>query len=369
MTYYEKAISLLKKENIQTIIEILKEGSDEGEFRCSYQLANFYMPGILVPKDEEQSNHYFEVSKTQAEKFPENSDALFILGTIKMFGLGKTGVDKEEGMKCILKSAEMNNPDAMILLVNSYRSGDIVERNIELANEYAKRLYDMKIPVGIRLYAESFYFAEEGKRDYDKAFKYYQEAATKGDVKSIFSLGTCYFEGRGVEKNDEKAFAHFLKAAQSGFPDAMRNVAFFYNRGIGIERNYNKEIEWLERLVSINDSEGLYALACCYLDKGHGLFKYVEAIELLKRASDRNNVKAKVMLGHIYEHGQFGALPQLRMAFEYYNSAYSLGFKQVAYDLLRCYKEGIGVQPDRAKIAELEQVVEELERQKNMAQA
>ncbi len=54
------------------------------------------------------------------------------------------------------------------------------------------------------------------EREFGKALEYYTKAAELGDVDAHFCLGTMYYEGNGVEKDEEKAVYHFEQAAIGG---------------------------------------------------------------------------------------------------------------------------------------------------------
>ena len=54
------------------------------------------------------------------------------------------------------------------------------------------------------------------KGEYDKALQHYTKAAELGDTNAHCCLGTLYYDGNGVEKNDEKAVYHLERAAIGG---------------------------------------------------------------------------------------------------------------------------------------------------------
>jgi TPR repeat protein len=55
------------------------------------------------------------------------------------------------------------------------------------------------------------------KKNLEKAFQWYQNAAENGDVDAMFGLALCYENGEGTEKNLEKAFQWNQKADENTF--------------------------------------------------------------------------------------------------------------------------------------------------------
>ncbi|EXX67755.1 Shc1p [Rhizophagus irregularis DAOM 197198w] len=59
------------------------------------------------------------------------------------------------------------------------------------------------------------YRDEEGaKKNLEKAFYLYQNAAEKNHIEAMFNLAKRYYNGEGTEKNLEKAFHWYQKAAE-----------------------------------------------------------------------------------------------------------------------------------------------------------
>ena len=51
----------------------------------------------------------------------------------------------------------------------------------------------------------------------------------------MFSLGSLYMRGTGVDQDTSQAYAWFLRAAEAGLPQAQYNVAFMLEQGNGVE--------------------------------------------------------------------------------------------------------------------------------------
>jgi tetratricopeptide (TPR) repeat protein len=70
--------------------------------------------------------------------------------------------------------------------------------------------------IGVRRYQEG---------DYLGAVEYFRKAAELGDAVSHYNLGSMYYVGKGVEKDEEKAIYHYEKAAIGGHPGARHVIA------------------------------------------------------------------------------------------------------------------------------------------------
>ena len=59
------------------------------------------------------------------------------------------------------------------------------------------------------------------KRDFAKAFKWYEAAAKSGNVNAQYSLSLLYFNGHGVNRDDIKAYAWMTLVAVQGRRDRI----------------------------------------------------------------------------------------------------------------------------------------------------
>ncbi|CAB4393302.1 unnamed protein product [Rhizophagus irregularis] len=89
-----------------------------------------------------------------------------------------------------------------------------------------------------------------------KAFYWYKRAAENGDSKAKYNLGTCYFNGIEIGKDETKAFYWYQKAAEE-INDARYKLGYFYEIGKGVEKDLEKSIYWFKRAESgcLNSTE------------------------------------------------------------------------------------------------------------------
>ena len=115
-------------------------------------------------------------------------------------------------------------------------------------------------------------------KDWEKAAKWLELAANRGDHLAMFKLGFLYYRGNGVIRNRSKAFDLFRESARSGNVKAQYNVGLLYEAGLGTIANRELAIDWFERAA----------------DKGHE--KAQEKLKALSTTSTGSALEpAKVM--------------------------------------------------------------------------
>lgn len=61
-----------------------------------------------------------------------------------------------------------------------------------------------------------------------RAFHVLLKAGNQGEVESLYMVGTMYYYGQGVSRDEEKARAFWTKSADGGDADAQYNLAMLY---------------------------------------------------------------------------------------------------------------------------------------------
>lgn len=126
----------------------LNKSDSLGCVEPSYLLANLYMNGIYVKKNDSTAYKYLKKASLYPNHF--QSSALYNLGVCYEQGL--LGITKNDSLKIIyfLKSARMGNKYAQSALADCYNLGNGVKKDIE----YAKYWYKQSANQG---YAEANY--------------------------------------------------------------------------------------------------------------------------------------------------------------------------------------------------------------------
>lgn len=113
-----------------------------------------------------------------------------------------------------------------------------------------------EMPHYIALLARSM--AAAGRRD--EAVKLYREAAERGDLRAMVSLGLLLETGDRVPKNVQKAIALYEKAAAKGSPDGAINLAVAAMQGIGTPRDPTRAVALLSQAAAAGSAIATYNL-------------------------------------------------------------------------------------------------------------
>ena len=149
-----------------------------------------------------------------------------------------------------------------------------------------------------------FYHKGEGTdKDIDEAFKWYHQAAERGNAEAQNKLGFCYDTGLGVKIDHMKAFEWYRKSAKKRLAKAQCNLAICYYYGTGVDKNYNKAFEWFFESAKQEYLDAQYAMGLCYY-KGQGVKQdYKEAVNWYRKAAEQNHAGAQYELGCCYFEG------------------------------------------------------------------
>lgn len=215
-------------------------------------------------------------------------------------------------------------------------------------------------------------------------------------------LGSLYYNGIGVEKNNEKAFRYYLQAAEKDEPMAMNNVGVFYFNGIAIKKDKVKAVKWFRRAAKHGNTIAMNTMAALYMQgntvnkdqtaaksfykkaaklgnsvamyfNGTGIIDRLVELENreqksklkrrkrkhhqansheklkvfmnshFKKAAEEGFVPAMILVGSFYETG-LGCKQSDNTAFEWYIKAADSNLAEPLFLLARCYRNGIGTQ-------------------------
>ena len=216
--------------------------------------------------------------------------------------------------------------------------------------------------------ANKYYDAKE----FGKAIPILKELATKDHAKALNLLGMCYKYGRGVPKDVIKKMELYQRSANLGYAVAQRNLGISYQLGDGVEKDLDKAIscyikaaegndqkamvnlgwiyrseefqnihsledmnsdyyykqaeKWFRVAAKENNAEGLYGLACFYLD----IYPGDDIIERMKKsapfffkAAELNYGYAQIAVGYADMREK-----KYRSALEWFNKALRNGCKK-----------------------------------------
>jgi len=90
--------------------------------------------------------------------------------------------------------------------------------------------------------------------DFMTAFSDWSAAATQGDAKAEYELGSLYDSGWGVPQNYALAIHWYSKAAEQGNADALHSFELAYQAGHGVPQDYIEAYKWCILASSVGGS-------------------------------------------------------------------------------------------------------------------
>ncbi len=145
--------------------------------------------------------------------------------------------------------------------------------------------------IALAQYAEEYAIgaAYYNMKKYTQAVKIFAELQQYNYAPAVRSVGVCYREGHGLQKNAELSTKFLLHAATLGDVASMYDIAIAYREGIGIEQSNEKAIEWLDKSARNNDAQA-QALLGHYYSTGSIVEKDIaKATEFLRASAHKNN--------------------------------------------------------------------------------
>ena len=93
----------------------------------------------------------------------------------------------------------------------------------------------------------SRYYAGRGvKRDDAEAARWIRLAAAQGYAPAQYNLGLLHFRNRGVEGNDTEAARWYRAAAEQGYAPAQAGLGYLHIYGAGVDEDHVLAYMWLE---------------------------------------------------------------------------------------------------------------------------
>jgi uncharacterized protein len=107
-------------------------------------------------------------------------------------------------------------------------------------------------------------YAAYDEGDHAAALRLARPFAEQGDVRAQSLLGSIYYIGRGVVRDDAEAVKWFRRAADQGDAEAQFRVALMYSEGRGVPQNHAEAAEWFRLAAAARHPEALYNLGVLY---------------------------------------------------------------------------------------------------------
>ena len=170
-----------------------------------------------------------EPLKKGAEK--NDPEALFTLGEYCEFGATFTfypsstrvvriHIVPEYAFAFYKRSAELGNNEAQCAVGNLLLHGSGVQKDIDRAEKY----YQMAAENGDYMSQHALGCIEHQRGNQEKAFVWFEKAARKNHLASVFNVARALYNGDGVEQDIVMAYFYFRIAAANEDSEAMELV-------------------------------------------------------------------------------------------------------------------------------------------------
>ena len=178
-----------------------------------------------------------------------NGRAMYFIGLFYKFGCENfIKIDEEQANIWFKKGMELDDP-LCIWAVASKMSSDFNKKEKLFSDilEDIIRLAEDKNPFAQCILGLMYEYGDGVKQDYEKAVKWYREAAEQGYRSGQNNLGMMYQLGAGVAFNSREAIKYIRKAAEQGDSIAQYNLGFMYEYQFGIKEDKKEAIKWYRK--------------------------------------------------------------------------------------------------------------------------
>jgi TPR repeat protein len=386
---YEVGKYLEKNDN--QAIEWYRKAADQGDVTAQVRLGTMHREGRGVGKEEaaewlmkaaEQENRIARVllmNMFQEDAKAGEAKAQFIVGFMndkaqdidaaitwytKAAEQGHAGAQDRLGYKYLYgvgvssnvtsaiewysKAAAQNNIESILQLGDIYLNGNILKRDIGKAAEYyrkAAELGDERAKTKLELIDQLKQLdaiCDEGDqflqaKDYQNAFEAYTKAKEMGSPRGISGLGGMYLrklvKGEILLGQEKKGLMLLEQAAALGDASAQCMLAEYKYDNYG-DREIDLVIDLLTKAANQGNVRAKYKLGVTYWNIRQSNPKYdmEKAIEWYTQAADEGDLDAQLTLAEIYEKGPVFICDDNK-AIEYLNKASEQGSLQAKYDL------------------------------------
>lgn len=259
------------------------------------------------------------------------------------------------GIKGINGNQNINRYDFLLDLLYNLKSADdqLLLVDNSSANKYTVYINQENQREAVRLY-------EDGKKalevkDYDSAYKFFQQSTDLGSIDAIYELSECYYWGRGVNVDYDTA----VDLIKNGLDMCVVNCLFLMGRalhkGNGIEQDINQAKEYYKRAIDECSDNKVIGKAQCNL--ANILWEEInsdesksDVIALYKEAIKNGSTISMYNLGHNFDIG-YKVNRDYMVAYDYYRMAAEQNHTDAQAELGWMYEKGNGVSQDYYKSA------------------
>lgn len=272
-------IGLGIESDLKKALNWYEKSAEQGDLDAKLQLAYGNILGRYGKQD-------VTLGTKQLEQLIEQGhpNGLFLLG---LFLLGLIDVDHKKvpkdlakGLSCITRAAELEKPEAQILLAKLYLTGQHCEKDLDKSIYWLRRAASLKDPkalflLSVQLEMQSGFATTE-------SLEFLRMAAGLGFTQAESILGVSYLDGvegalgeKILLPDIKQAIKWLEKAAKSDCDVAQFNLGILYlsgNQELSLDKDYSKAVEYFKLAANKGNSDANTGLGFCYME-GMGVAK------------------------------------------------------------------------------------------------
>ena len=246
-------------------LEALRRGPTDSPSLSDLDVEDEIEKPIDVVKAVTQSTPIVKKRSPVVESSNQASNKKIVTRKQSTLGRGNT-------FKWYIEEATNGEPDAQYHLGVLYIKGDQVEKDIDEGLHWMKRAAEQGHELALiytKLWEDEF---DQNSFSSTIAVAWLKNSAREWNQQSVFTLGTLYETGRGVEKNFKRATQWYKFAAVNGHSNAKRRLALIRKGGALLEK------EGVSRRGenSVSSESSLMMLAIIALIMGIAAFVYIK---------------------------------------------------------------------------------------------
>lgn len=142
------------------------------------------------------------------------------------------------------------------------------------------------------------------KKDFLKAKKIFEEAASKGEALAMNNLGLMYINGDGVKQNYPIAMLYFQQALEHGYTNAAYDLGAMYRNAEGVQKNMQKAKEYYLIAAKTNYALAQFELAKIYAQEQNMKEFQHWALEALKHGYQPRTENDRQIIAYLKTHSQ-----------------------------------------------------------------
>ena len=343
---------------------------------AQFMLGLFYLDNLVVNKNLIEAYNWF--SKSSKNGYKEADKILEELNKNSKIKFNSDSLASEQNTKSEVKSKNstptvINQPEEFELEYLSFAT-DTIKGNPDKKDFLDKILQQKPVEIGRQLgISDSNFYTKD-----TSAIDLIYSAAEFGSPEALYLLGTLE-ENKNTEESNLLALANYLQAYRLGSFRATEGIYRLLNN-IFLK-------PYLQKQIKNEDPLAMYVWAALIAYDFDVTVSKAEALNLLRKAADKNHVPSIIELGLLYKNGSMVPKDIFR-AKEFFEHAIKLGSKEAEIrlalleiselhkshisnkikllenyaekgsvlaqtSLAFCYENGYGVKKNKAKAAKL----------------